>query len=497
MDEGFQSESSPNGYFSVIGLSSSTEFQDSDEYLRARLALGTLFQEYGEENFDAILIDHSINVETLEAHVVTEFDHEMFDSSDLDGSVGRTMLNEYLPLLDGESEIEISFSKVPAPSVHYGFNAAQLYLVQETSIATVAVFLGMADVDENDEESGDADRYVDFVQQNATALVDPLSSVALSLAQALASQAGSLIWSEIEKQIFPDGNLPSYYKQVFAQMKKIIKEELTEKEQSDISALAKQFYTAINSYNKFGKKEVDLRAAESIADELISKSESTSYLGDKGAFLFAEGIAYHIMVLQEKYKREFVDPETKISDENFAEKGEAAREYIQTRARYGAAELRKMHQSLLQKRLAKISENYQYVAPFKGYGRGVSVGGVVDGVYFQDCYLDWFQCKCSRHVERSCEKPWECNTFGRGKEWPMSFPVWTFLDEDTGFWLTLEDKLLNKICKGKDHAWNWVNSQRLTYVAAIKKQTEDTVLSTLSGVAAAMDKIAANPVAGL
>ena len=70
----------------------------------------------------------------------------------------------------------------------------------------------------------------------------------------------------------------------------------------------------------FGKKEVDLRRAENLADDLISLSHSGSYLGDKGAFLFAEGIVYHIMVLQEKYKREYVDAETMLPQDDQFEK---------------------------------------------------------------------------------------------------------------------------------------------------------------------------------
>jgi hypothetical protein len=395
-------------------------------------------------------------------------------------SRGHEILRDYLPLVDGSYETVMK-TKLASIAINdptrYEADAVNYYMIQETSVAEIAVLIGTlstpiettGDIDRDDVASTDEDDDED--EEPGTQAALSVLAIGKFIGGQIAMKAGSYVWGLVEEQLLPGSNMPSYYGQMLSDIKRIVKGELVELELEKLQTLARRFRDAINYYNAFGDK---LKDAVDLASEL-KQSARNGYLQDQGAFYYGEGLTYHIMTLQETYIKD------KKSDVVTQDELNAAKVLIAREAREGAAEIRNMRNRLLDRRLGEITGVHFSASINHGYGSGAHVGRVQSGFYTVACTLI---CICGGF--RRVTPPDNPN-----------LPLHNmFEDKFTGFWVRNLFQTNVALCKWDDaYSFNWVNSQRNDYVNTIRDQTSG-YLQPLLDLAASFDKIAADPVPG-
>ena len=345
-----------------------------------------------------------------------------------------------------------------------GIEKASLFLLQTTNFAQT--FIQVPDMMVKDgritsisETDPALSIEQDIIAESAAAAVNAVPVWALALAkqlgQKLLEYAGAAIWDVVRKEVLGQTDLPSYYEQVYAEIREIVSSAFQEHYIKEVKDLASKFEHAMDYYNHMGRKEIDFLTVKDTSFDLITKSNS---LGLPGTFHYAEASILHIMTLQEGYKR-LVEEGAK------PEELQKSKDYISRLASQFSDNVTTKHKLLVEARMATINTE-----PFAYYGFSDSpksprtIGGVKEGVYDYD---GTFLYSCA--------------------------PVQNMFKDDTnGFWNSMYYHLLEEI-KDPGHSWRWVNNNLQRYRQQIYNETLSE-LSSLLDVAERLRQLAAKPV---
>ncbi|MCD9189631.1 MAG: hypothetical protein LUM44_24720 [Pyrinomonadaceae bacterium] len=365
----------------------------------------------------------------------------------------KKMIAEALPLADGEEiESEELFTLMTNRSEP---QAALLFLRQKTNLAQIFINVpGKFAVTE--QITANEDEFAPTLADDSDALVAAVPVWALALAkelgQKLLSMIGTAIWDKVRKDVLKQTDLPSYFEQVYAEIRTIVASAFQENYIKEVKDLAFKFAQTIDYYNNMGKKETDFLIVKDTSFDLITKSNA---LGSAGAFHYAEATILHIMTLQEGYRR--------LADEGANPEDLAkAKKYIAETAAEFALNVRAKRKTLLDERMATISSApFAYFKDTSSPLPGRKIAGVREGAHDPD---GSFVYACA--------------------------PVQNmFRDETTGFWNSMYFHLFVEAFEDFKHSWKWVNNNLQNYRQAIENQTSEE-LKPLLNVADRLDNLA-------
>lgn len=258
-------------------------------------------------------------------------------------------------------------------------------------------------------------------------------ALARQLGQKLLQQLGSAVWDAVRKEVLGKTDLPSYYEQVYNEIRQIVASAFQEHYIKEVKDLAAMFGEKMGYYNNMGRKLEDFTAVLNTSFELCTKADT---LGAPGTYHYAEASVLHVMALWEGYKRRV---EERASPADLRQ----SKAYIGDRARQFADNVTKKHGILVNARMATISK--QPYASHSGLDSPWpvrTVGGVNEGVYdYDETFL--YSCLPIQNM---------------------------FRDSTNGFWNAMYFHLVKEIFD-RAHSWNWVNNNLKRYREQIYKDT--------------------------
>lgn len=365
----------------------------------------------------------------------------------------RALSGESFPLVSGEQiqEEELFAVLVGRPDVE----GAPLFLRQTTNFAQAFIQVPQRVV-----KGGaivPASGMAPSAQADASVAAVPVWALALAkqLGQKLLEYAGSAIWDVVRKEVLHQTDLPSYYEEVYAEIRKIIASAFQEHYLKEVKDLAAKFEHAMSYYNNMGRKESDFIIVKDTSFDLITKSNS---LGLPGTYHYAEASVLHVMTLQEGYRRLL---EEKASSDELRK----AKRYISEMATQFADNIKVKHDGMVDARMATISTKPYPNTSFLSSPDNVrTIGGVREGVYDFDGTFS-YACAPIQNM---------------------------FRDETNGFFNAMYFHLVHEILD-RGHSWRWVNDHLQKYRPAIHAQTLEE-LQCLLDVAQRLRELAAKPV---
>lgn len=276
-------------------------------------------------------------------------------------------------------------------------------------------------------------------------------ALAKALGTQLASAAGSYIWGEVKREVLGDTGLPSYYEQVYAEIRNILHEKFDEHYLKEIRDYTSLFEQKIDHYNNMGRSEDDFNNLKNTSFDMITKANS---LGSPGAFHYVEATVLHTMMLREDYKRM---QEAGFSPDDLAK----ARDYIARRVRGYADNIMTKRINLINERLAKINtEPFRNYSIFLNPQPGRVIAGIREGGYRHDAF----------------------------RYDPVSAPSNRFNDHANGFFVSMFFHWLTE-ATNPGHSWKWVNERLLRYRRHIQDHTDNST-HAMHEVAESLRKIA-------
>jgi hypothetical protein len=369
-------------------------------------------------------------------------------------AAAKDTVEESFPLASGERvESEELYTLLTNGS---DLGAALLFLRQKTSFAqTFMQIPGRVALDGRIVASSEIEPRAPVGETSGEIVaVVPVWALALAkeLGQKLLQMAGTAVWDAVRKQVLKQTDLPTYFEEVYAEMRQIVASAFQASYLKEVKDLAEKFALTMDYYNNMGKKETDFLIVKNTSFDLITKSNT---LGSPGAFHYAEATILHIMTLQEGYKRlvaEGAKPEDLVK----------AKDYIAEMAIQFAFNVKAKHKALLAERLATISsEPFAYYSFSDSPQPGRTIGGVREAVYDSDgTYL--YSCAPVQNM---------------------------FKDNTNGFWNSMYFNVLTEAGAGFKHSWTWVNNNLQSYKKAIESQTLEE-LSPLLDVVERLKNIA-------
>lgn len=415
----------------MIYLQSISENVDAEKYLRKRME--NLLSSFPEDQ-RALLINGFVNpsADGVIPHFVPA---DGFADASAGMEEAKKMIDEALPLADDEEiESEELFTILTSGSEP---EASLLFLRQKTNFAQI--FINVPDKFALTERVvADEEEFAPPLADESAALVAAVPVWALALAkelgQKLLTMIGTAIWDKVRKDILKQTDLPSYFEEVYAEIRNIVASAFQENYLKEVKDLAYKFAQTIDYYNNMGKKETDFLIVKDTSFDLITKSNA---LGSAGAFHYAEATILHIMTLQEGYRRlaeEGAKPEELVKAKN----------YITETAAQFALNVRAKHKTLLAERMATISgAPFSYFKDTSSPLPGRRIGGIREGVYDTDgSFL--YACAPVQNM---------------------------FKDETNGFWNSMYFHLFVEAANNFKHSWTCVNNNLQNYRQAIENQT--------------------------
>lgn len=433
----------------MIYFQSISEHVDSENYLNHRLE--KLLNALPQEQRDQVLRGLA---GTGAGAVLPHF----VPAGELQGaaeaaSEARKAAEEHFPLTSGE---QVQAEELCAVLVgRASMEGTPLFLRQTTNFAQSFVQVPGRVV--KDGAIVDASELQLPPQAEAPVAVVPAWALALAktLGQKLLQHLGTAVWDVVRKEVLHQTDLPTYYEQVYAEIRQIIASAFQEHYIKEVKDLAARFEHAMSYYNNMGRKEIDFLTVKDTSFDLITKSNS---LGLPGTFHYAEASVLHVMTLQEGYRR--------LAEEHGTpDQLEKAKRYISEMARQFADNIVAKHGLLLVARMATISSAPYPNTSFLSAPDNVrTIGGVREGVYGEDGRFS-YACAPIQNM---------------------------FRDDTNGFFNAMYFHLIVEAFD-PGHSWRWVDGHLQQYRQAIHDLTL-VELRPLLDVAERLRELADKPV---
>ena len=354
-----------------------------------------------------------------------------------------------------EEELCVLWPPFPESSNGNGTDGPPLYLRQRTNFAEVFIEVPNRNTNGSEETAPEVGAVEETAEPEAAIPVWALT-LAKTLGTHILQAAASYVWDKVRKEVLGQTDLPDYYQEVYAEIRRIVAYAFDQHYLKEVRDLAHKFDMTMVHYNNMGRSEADFHIVKNTSFDLITKSNA---LGSPGAFHYAEATILHIMTLQEGYKRLV---EAGASPEQLAK----SKKYISDMARQFADNVTVKRNNLLTERMARIStEPFFRVTPDWNPNPGRTIAGVREGGHRDDGFR------------------------GDGPVGPFHN---RFEDSDNGFWNSMWFNHWREI-GSPGHSWNWVNGNLQRYRGFIHNQTVAEIQPLLD-VAQRLRDLAAKPV---